>query len=89
MITCNTLHIYHTSTQLSYGYIPLDFVTVCDFYNCCWLFVGKCLHNKDLPLELVNPVENMFDDAFKNLIAKYKFVISFENGRLLIVCLKN
>ncbi|XP_067935737.1 alpha-(1,3)-fucosyltransferase 11-like [Watersipora subatra] len=41
---------------------------------------GKCLHNKDLPLELVNPVENMFDDRFKDLIAKYKFVLSFENG---------
>ena len=45
-------------------------------------FVGQCLHNKDLPLELVNPVENMFDSKFKDLIAKYKFVISFENGKL-------
>lgn len=39
------------------------------------------MHNKDLPAALVNPVENMFDVRFKDLIAGYKFILSFENGR--------
>jgi len=50
-------------------------------------FLGKCLHNKDLPLDLVAPVENMFSSKFKDLIAKYKFVISFENGKFYTILL--
>lgn len=41
---------------------------------------GKCLHNKDLPKEVQDPM-TMFDKAYLNFIAKYKFIISFENAR--------
>lgn len=40
---------------------------------------GKCLHNKDLPNEYVNPL-NMFNKGFLEILEKYKFIISFENG---------
>lgn len=44
--------------------------------NC----IGKCLHNKDLPEHLARPVESMFNTQFKDLLAEYKFILSFENG---------
>lgn len=41
---------------------------------------GKCLHNKDLPKKLQDPM-TMFDKEYLKFIAKYKFIISFENAR--------
>ncbi|XP_078576986.1 GDP-fucose protein O-fucosyltransferase 4-like [Branchiostoma floridae x Branchiostoma japonicum] len=41
--------------------------------------LGKCLHNKDLPEELVSTL-TMEEDGFLSVIAKYKFHIAFENG---------
>ncbi|XP_072037974.1 alpha-(1,3)-fucosyltransferase 11-like [Amphiura filiformis] len=41
---------------------------------------GKCVHNKDLPVELRDPVETMADERFYNLISKYKFNLAFENA---------
>ncbi|XP_068702960.1 alpha-(1,3)-fucosyltransferase 10-like isoform X1 [Montipora capricornis] len=40
---------------------------------------GTCLHNKDLPEEFRNPL-SMDDKGFHNIIAKYKFTLSFENA---------
>ena len=40
---------------------------------------GACLHNKDLPDEFKNPL-TMDDKGFHNIIAKYKFTLSFENA---------
>lgn len=40
---------------------------------------GACLHNKDLPEEFKNPL-TMDDEGFHNIIAKYKFTLSFENA---------
>lgn len=40
---------------------------------------GACLHNKDLPQEFKNPL-TMDDEGFHNIIAKYKFTLSFENA---------
>lgn len=40
---------------------------------------GTCLHNKDLPEKFQNPL-TMDDDGFHNIIAKYKFTLSFENA---------
>lgn len=40
---------------------------------------GACLHNKDLPEEFKNPL-TMDDEGFRNIIAKYKFTLSFENA---------
>ncbi|XP_012559412.1 alpha-(1,3)-fucosyltransferase 10 isoform X1 [Hydra vulgaris] len=40
---------------------------------------GKCLHNKDLPVELNSP-SKMNSKAFIEFIGKYKFVLSFENA---------
>ncbi|XP_066303406.1 alpha-(1,3)-fucosyltransferase 11-like isoform X2 [Branchiostoma lanceolatum] len=41
--------------------------------------LGKCIHNKDLPDELVNTL-TMEEDGFLGIISKYKFHIAFENG---------
>ncbi|XP_066928924.1 alpha-(1,3)-fucosyltransferase 10-like [Clytia hemisphaerica] len=41
---------------------------------------GKCLHNKDLPKVLLDPL-TMFDKAYLKFFEKYKFIISFENAR--------
>ena len=40
---------------------------------------GNCLHNKDLPDHLLNPLTFDSEDLL-NIIAKYKFAISFENA---------
>ena len=40
---------------------------------------GKCLHNKDLPEHLQDPLTFNADDVH-NLQAKYKFTIAFENA---------
>lgn len=41
---------------------------------------GRCLHNKDLPDKLKNPL-TMFDKGYLEFIGRYKFIISFENAR--------
>ena len=41
--------------------------------------LGKCLHNKDLPDEYVDPL-TMDKEGFHKIIAKYKFTVSFENA---------
>ena len=40
---------------------------------------GTCLHNKDLPEEFQNPM-TMDDEGFHDIVAKYKFTLSFENA---------
>ena len=41
---------------------------------------GKCLHNRDLPEHLVNPLT--FDSQeILSLVSKYKFTLAFENAR--------
>ncbi|XP_033644405.1 alpha-(1,3)-fucosyltransferase 10-like [Asterias rubens] len=40
---------------------------------------GKCLHNKDLPPDLVDPLTMHSRDLYK-IIAKYKFSLAFENA---------
>ncbi|XP_063447682.1 alpha-(1,3)-fucosyltransferase 10-like [Mytilus trossulus] len=41
---------------------------------------GKCLHNKDLPESLIDPLPGMFDTKFYKLMAKYKFTLAMENS---------
>ena len=41
---------------------------------------GKCLHNKDLPPELTDPIKGMAAEATYKILAKYKFVLAFENA---------
>lgn len=41
---------------------------------------GKCIHNKDLPKRLVNPVEAMDADELLDIIGQYKFMLAFENA---------
>jgi len=41
---------------------------------------GKCLHNKDLPQVLRDPM-TMFDKVYLEFFSKYKFIVSFENAR--------
>jgi galactoside 3-L-fucosyltransferase 11 len=41
---------------------------------------GACVHNKDLPKELIDPVEHMVSPKFLDLISKYKFHLAFENA---------
>lgn len=41
---------------------------------------GKCVHNKDLPKHLINPVKSMQDADFFDILANYKFHIAFENA---------
>ena len=41
--------------------------------------LGKCLHNKDLPDEFVDPL-TMDENGFHQIIARYKFALSFENA---------
>ncbi|XP_077999691.1 GDP-fucose protein O-fucosyltransferase 3-like [Glandiceps talaboti] len=40
---------------------------------------GACLHNKDLPDELRDPL-TMDNHKFHEILAKYKFILSFENA---------
>lgn len=40
---------------------------------------GRCLHNKDLPPEYVDPL-TMDDKGFQTIMAQYKFTISMENA---------
>ncbi|KAK3600878.1 hypothetical protein CHS0354_019226 [Potamilus streckersoni] len=41
---------------------------------------GLCVHNKDLPKHLVDPIQGMEHEDFYQLNAKYKFSFSFENA---------
>jgi len=41
---------------------------------------GQCLHNKDLPPHISEPVEGMFHNDFLALTGKYKFVLAMENA---------
>ncbi|XP_033114209.1 alpha-(1,3)-fucosyltransferase 10-like isoform X2 [Anneissia japonica] len=41
--------------------------------------LGKCLHNKDLPESLQDPL-TMDKEEFKHIIAKYKFTLAIENA---------
>jgi alpha-1,3-fucosyltransferase 10 len=42
---------------------------------------GKCLNNKTLPKYLQeNYIEKLFDDELLRFIARYKFIIAYENG---------
>ena len=41
---------------------------------------GKCLHNKDLPEHLRNPVTSMDSDELVDIIAQYKFTLAMENA---------
>ena len=41
---------------------------------------GKCLHNKDLPKHLRNPVTSMDSDELIGIISQYKFAITMENA---------
>ncbi len=41
---------------------------------------GRCVHNKDLPPDLRDPVETMGDERFYNLLSNYKFNLAFENA---------
>ena len=41
---------------------------------------GKCLHNKDLPERLRNPVSGLDSDDLLDIIAQYKFILTFENA---------
>lgn len=41
---------------------------------------GSCVHNKDLPKTLSDPVESMFADGFLDIISRYKFHLAFENA---------
>ena len=42
--------------------------------------LGQCLHNKDIPKELQDPVETMESPELYDLISKYKFHIAYENA---------
>ncbi|XP_013395516.1 alpha-(1,3)-fucosyltransferase 10 [Lingula anatina] len=42
--------------------------------------MGKCLHNKDLPKELSDPLKGMSHKDFYKIMAGYKFTMAFENG---------
>ncbi|XP_067128756.1 alpha-(1,3)-fucosyltransferase 10-like isoform X1 [Centruroides vittatus] len=41
---------------------------------------GKCLHNKDLPKRLSDPVESMDNEEFWEILSRYKFSLAFENA---------
>lgn len=41
---------------------------------------GQCVHNKDLPEGLRDPVESMESPEFLNFISQYKFHLSMENA---------
>lgn len=41
---------------------------------------GQCVHNKDIPEELQDPVETMDSPALYDLISKYKFHLAYENA---------
>jgi hypothetical protein len=40
---------------------------------------GKCLHNRDLPEHLINPL-TFGEDEVLDIVGKYKFTLSFENA---------
>lgn len=40
---------------------------------------GRCLHNRDLPKHLMNPL-TFGQDEVLNIVGKYKFTLSFENA---------
>ena len=41
---------------------------------------GKCLHNKDLPEHLRDPVTSMDSDELTDITAQYKFTLAIENA---------
>ena len=41
---------------------------------------GKCVHNKDLPEHLRDPVTSMDSDELIDIIAQYKFTLAMENA---------
>lgn len=41
---------------------------------------GTCLHNKELPAKLTNPMESFNSEDFLHFVAQYKFTIAFENA---------
>ncbi|XP_076459282.1 GDP-fucose protein O-fucosyltransferase 4-like [Babylonia areolata] len=41
---------------------------------------GACLHNKDLPSELLEPAETFEHKDFYDLLSVYKFTLAFENA---------
>ncbi|XP_050394323.1 alpha-(1,3)-fucosyltransferase 10 [Patella vulgata] len=60
------------SDRDSYVKILMDLVQV-DAY-------GKCLHNKNIPDHLSDPIKGMDHVDFYKLVAKYKFSLAMENG---------
>ncbi|ESP01435.1 hypothetical protein LOTGIDRAFT_111725 [Lottia gigantea] len=41
---------------------------------------GSCLHNKDLPEHIQDPIKGMNHGDFLDLVSKYKFSLAIENG---------
>ncbi|KAK3090654.1 hypothetical protein FSP39_013407 [Pinctada imbricata] len=41
---------------------------------------GKCLHDKDLPLEMTDPMTSFQSESFYDFISQYKFHLAFENA---------
>ena len=41
---------------------------------------GQCLHNKDLPSDLTDPIQGMDAERTYNILSKYKFLLTFENA---------
>ncbi|XP_034238974.1 alpha-(1,3)-fucosyltransferase 10 isoform X2 [Thrips palmi] len=41
---------------------------------------GACLHNKELPVLMTNPMESFNSEEFLHFVAQYKFTIAFENA---------
>ncbi|RZF49283.1 hypothetical protein LSTR_LSTR013372 [Laodelphax striatellus] len=41
---------------------------------------GECLNNKRLPEDIRDPATNFMSDKFLHFIARYKFIIAFENA---------
>ncbi|XP_052816699.1 alpha-(1,3)-fucosyltransferase 10-like [Mya arenaria] len=41
---------------------------------------GSCVHNKDLPKHLVDPIAGMEHTEFYHLMARYKFTLAMENA---------
>ncbi|XP_039276966.1 alpha-(1,3)-fucosyltransferase 10 isoform X2 [Nilaparvata lugens] len=41
---------------------------------------GECLNNKKLPYDIQDPATNLMSNKFLHFIARYKFIIAFENA---------
>ncbi|OWF36238.1 Alpha-(1,3)-fucosyltransferase 10 [Mizuhopecten yessoensis] len=64
---CGTPSARDTYVELLMKYIGID-------------SYGKCVHNKDLPPHLQDPIQGMGHGDFYKLISKYKFSLAFENS---------